>query len=316
VSIRPATEADEPAIRALWEEFETEVPEPEGFEPDTWDEDWRSLRENMRTGVVVLAEEDGEAVGFAEATAVAARRWHLDTIHVRPDRRRRGIGAALLRECVRAATARGAEYMSLDLLSGNEIGLRVWQRLGFQPVELRLVSRLDALYVRLEPSPAGESRASIHVQSDDLTSVERALAQFVPRLDDADVRQTAGGWIRISDARLDDDGALQHRFAYELSDRLGAVVVALALEGGAVVRFRLYERGRMVDEYLSVPTYYGELAKADELALAANPTLVARLTGADRDEVRRVARNAGAPGELPPAPELYEQLARMMRLEP
>ena len=48
----------------------------------------------------------------------------------------------------------------------------------------------------------------------------------------------------------------------------------------------------MVDEYLSVPTYYGELAKGDELALAANPTLVARLTGADREDVRRVARTA------------------------
>ena len=61
---------------------------------------------------------------------------------------------------------------------------------------------------------------------------------------------------------------------------IGGVVVALALELEAVVRFRLYENGRMVDEYLSVPTFYGELPKADELALEANPTLVARLTGA------------------------------------
>ena len=61
------------------------------------------------------------------------------------------------------------------------------------------------------------------------------------------------------------------------------------------MRFRLYERGRMVDEYLSVPTFYGELSKGDELALAANPTLVSRLTGADRDEVRRIARTAARP---------------------
>jgi hypothetical protein len=72
----------------------------------------------------------------------------------------------------------------------------------------------------------------------------------------------------------------------------------------------------MVDEYLSVPTHYGALPKGDELALAANPTLVARLTGADRDEVRRVARNAESPADLPPAPELYEQIARLMGLEP
>ena len=72
----------------------------------------------------------------------------------------------------------------------------------------------------------------------------------------------------------------------------------------------------MVDEYLSVPSYYGELPKGDELALEANPTLVARLTGADRDEVRRVARTAVSPAELPPGPELYERLARVMGLEP
>ena len=52
----------------------------------------------------------------------------------------------------------------------------------------------------------------------------------------------------------------------------------------------------MVDEYLSVPTYYGELPMGDELALAANPTLVSRLTGASRDDVRRVARTGGDAG--------------------
>ena len=81
------------------------------------------------------------------------------------------------------------------------------------------------------------------------------------------------------------------------------------------MRFRLYERGRMVDEYLSVPTYYGPLPKGDELALAANPTLVSRLTGADRDEVKRVARTASSAAELPPAQELYEQIARLMGVE-
>src|SRR5262249_8072819 len=80
----------------------------------------------------------------------------------------------------------------------------------------------------------------------------------------------------------------------------GAVVVALALEHSAVVRFRLYESGRMVDEYLSVPTYQGPISKGDELALEANPTLVARLTGADRDTVRQVMRTPASPADLPP----------------
>jgi hypothetical protein len=42
---------------------------------------------------------------------------------------------------------------------------------------------------------------------------------------------------------------------------------------------------------------------------------VSRLTGATRDDVRRIARTAATPAELPPAPELYEQIAKLMGLE-
>jgi hypothetical protein len=96
---------------------------------------------------------------------------------------------------------------------------------------------------------------------------------------------------------------------------MGVPVIALALEEDTVVRFLLFDRGRMVDEYLSVPTYYGDLNKADELSLAANATLVARLTGADPAHVRAVARTASTPSELPPARELLEQIAAMMNLD-
>jgi hypothetical protein len=82
-----------------------------------------------------------------------------------------------------------------------------------------------------------------------------------------------------------------------------------------VVRFYLFERGRMVDEYLSVPTYFGEVTKADELSLAANPTLVGRLTGADPGQVRAWVRTAGSPADLPDGPKLLEQVAAVLGLE-
>jgi hypothetical protein len=204
--------------------------------------------------------------------------------------------------------------VSLDVLVSNERALTVWRRLGFRDDQVLLAAPVEALERRLEEHPAGELRASTHVQSDDETSVRRAIDQFVPRLEAAEV-STAESWIRIVDPVLDRDRDAHGRFARELSERLGAVTVALSLER-EVVRFRLYERGRMVDEYLSVPRYYGELSKGDELALEANPTLVARLTGAAKDDVRHVARTAASPAELPPAPELYEQIARLMGLEP
>jgi hypothetical protein len=225
------------------------------------------------------------------------------------------VTKALLRACAEVAREQGAETLSLEVLLANEVGRAAWQQLGFKDVWVGMAQPLATLDVRLaQAEDPGDWRATTHVQSDDEVSVERAVGQFLPRLVAAEVRSNES-WMRVVDPVLDRDRDAHGRFAKELSERLGAVTVALALEG-EVVRFRLYERGRMVDEYLSVPTYYGALPKGDELALAANPTLVSRLTGAERDDVKRVARNASSPAELPSAPELYEQIARLMGLEP
>jgi len=111
------------------------------------------------------------------------------------------------------------------------------------------------------------------------------------------------------------DRDVLRKLGMELSYRFGVTVV-LALEHGAVVRFVIHDRGRMVDEYLSVPEYFEPLPPGDALALRANPTVVSRLTGAEPARVRAVARNAATPRELPPARELYEQVAGVMGLTP
>ncbi len=314
MNIRRATDVDETTLRELWEEFELEVPAPEGFTPETWDQEWRDTREDIASGAVFIAEDDTGPIGVARLQKPEYGSSHLQLLFVRPRARREGVTKALLRACVEVAREHGSAMVSLEVLFANEIGRAVWQRLGFSDVWAGMAQSVDALDARLAAVETGEARAVTHVQSDDSVSVERAVAQFIPKLE-APVVSTHESWIRIADPLLDRDREAHGRLARELSERLGAVTVALALEG-VVVRFRLYERGRMVDEYLSVPTYYNVLSKGDELALAANPTLVARLTGADRDEVKRVARTAASPAELPPAGELYEQIARLMGLEP
>jgi ribosomal-protein-alanine N-acetyltransferase len=315
VNVRRATEADEAVLRELWEEFQREVPEPHHFDPETWDEEWPDVRKNLATGAVVLAEDDAGPVGVARLDEPLNGSSHVQLVYVRPRARRQGVTKALLRACADAARQQGARTVSLEVLLSNDVARAAWQHLGFKDVWVGMAQPLDVLDARLaEAEDAGDWRATTHVQSDDELSVERAVAQFMPRLAAPDVRSSES-WMRVTDPVLDRDRDAHGRLAKELSERLGAVTVALALEG-PVVRFRLYERGLMVDEYLSVPTYYGALPKGDELALAANPTLVSRLTGADRDDVKRVARTAASPAELPPAPELYEQIARLMGLEP
>src|SRR3954453_21108187 len=39
VNVRRATESDESVLHELWQEFNAEVPEPEGFEPESWEEE-------------------------------------------------------------------------------------------------------------------------------------------------------------------------------------------------------------------------------------------------------------------------------------
>jgi hypothetical protein len=167
------------------------------------------------------------------------------------------------------------------------------------------------------PVPLGPSLASIHVQTDDAGYVERTLRQMVPRLG-----RSAGsvylpardGWIAVFDELCDRDRKAHRRLAEELSVRLGLVVVALAVEDGAVLRLLLFDRGRMVDEYLSVPEYHGQLPPGEVLSLALNPTLVARLTGADPGALRAIARTAASPAELPPAPALAAELGSLLGL--
>jgi ribosomal protein S18 acetylase RimI-like enzyme len=316
MNVRRASIADEETLHRLWEEFEREVPEPPGTAPQTWEEEWADVRGNLDDGAVYLAEDDEGTAGMARAAAPDHGRSHLVLVYVRSRARRRGVAKALISACVQEVKAKGAQRVSLDVLTTNTVARAVWTQLGFEEVALVLETSLDDLQGKLAERRDGGSHGAVYAQTDDHTSVQRALAQFVPRLEEPDVAEAANGWIRIGDPLIDTDRDAQWRLSRELAHRLGAVVVALSLEQGTVVRFRLYERGRMVDEYLSVPTFYGELPKGDELALEANPTLVARLTGAERDEVRRVMRTAISPADLPPAEELYATIARTMGLAP
>jgi ribosomal protein S18 acetylase RimI-like enzyme len=308
VTIRRATEADRDAIRVLWEEFETEVPAPPGDE-ETFDEDWTDTAADIRDGAVYLAEDDEGPLGIVRISAPQRNLVTINQAHVSLRGRRRGV----LKELLRAALADVPEttHVGLEVVESNATAHAVWERLGFEDVKHVMAAPRGRVLERLSERDTGEHRATTHVQSDDEVSVGRAVSQFLPRLESPDVRP-GESWIRVADPVFDRDRDAHGRFARELSDRLGAVTVALAQEG-EVVRFRLYERGRMVDEYLSVPTYFGELPKGDELALEANPTLVARLTGAPKDAVRRIARTAASPADQPA--DLYEQIASLMGLE-
>jgi ribosomal protein S18 acetylase RimI-like enzyme len=319
VTIRRATKADQEVLRELWEEFEAELGGP-AYLLETWEEAWTDLAETIKSGLALLAEAEGKPIGFLFCILGDRGRKtaHVTDFYVRPEARSEGLGSALLAEVIGPAREAGLEHVSLEVLLRNADARRLYDRLGFAPVDVFMVARLGALSERLESDERPPSVGSLHVQTDDEAGVERAVKQFLPRVGHSEWTQVAranNGWVTIVDELCDRDRSAQRRLGTEISERMGVPAVALALEEDAVVRFLLFERGRMVDEYLSVPSYYGELSKADELSLSANPTLAARLTGADPARVRSVARVGSSPSELPPARELLQQIAGVLGLE-
>jgi hypothetical protein len=189
-----------------------------------------------------------------------------------------------------------------------------WIRAGFTETARVLEAPISALeaHVGAQKEP---SFGSIHVQTDDVDAVVRAVRQFVPRLPGGSqgsvVLSPRDGWTSAYDELTDREPEMLRRLARELSDRMGAFVIVMGVEEGRVVRYVALERGRVVDEYLSVPEYYGPLPPGEVIALGANPRLMARLTGADADAVRATARTAMSPEELQSASELVADLGRL-----
>jgi hypothetical protein len=214
-----------------------------------------------------------------------------------------------LRGLVEAARVEGAEDLVVE--TTHEAG-EAWIRAGFSELARVLRAPVEGLERRLGAERQA-SLGSIHVQSDDVDAVVRAVRQYVPRLPGGSrgsvVLPPRDGWTSVYDELCDREPEMLRRLAREVSDRMGAFVLALGAEEDRVVRYVALERGRVVDEYLSVPEYYGPLPPGEVIALGANPRLMARLTGADAERIRDAARTARTPEDLPPARELLAMLA-------
>ena len=317
MTIRRATEADRDLLRTLSGEFALERPPPPYVRLDD-EERLADVDKALAGGAAFVAELDGDPVGFALAFPRPSEVF-LEDLFVRPHVRRRGIGRALVQAVGAYGREREKAVMTLNVDTGNAEALGLYRALGFRDESLYLAADLSALEAALGTRAEGASFGSIHVQTDDAGAVERAVGQFLPRLPGESkgtvVVPPRNGWTSVYDELCDREPELLRRLARELSDRLGVVVLALGVERGAVVHYVLYERRRVMDEYRSLPEYDGPRAPGDVVALGANPTVVARLTGANPAEVRRVARTGKTPGDVPPARDLLRDLAAAMGVE-
>jgi GNAT superfamily N-acetyltransferase len=309
MTIRHGTDDDRATLRSLWELWQSEGVAPP-WADTSWEANEPELERALAANGLFLAEENGDAIGFVSSW-LENNVARIGDLYVTKAARGTGAGRALVEAVIENLRARGATHLRLD---ANLEALAFYERLGFREESRNLVLELEIRQVG-----RGRSYGAIHVQTDDLAAVERAVRQFVPRLPGQSqgslIAPPRGGWIAVYDDVCDRDPAMLRRLAKELSERLGAVVLSLGVEHEEVVRFVLLEAGRVVDEYLSVPEYYGTLPPGDVIALAANPRVVARLTGADPTVIRAVARTAASLSELPPPEDLLATIAGAIGLE-
>ena len=315
--IRAAADADVPVLKDLWLEFEREIPPPEYVDVNL-EEEFREIEDIVRQHVALVAEQDGGIVGFLLARMKGKRNGYVSDLYVAPRARGSRVAASLVREAVVRLRAQGAEWIDLDVQAENRPARIMYDRWGLRETVIKLGVPAAELEARLSEGASSESFGSVHVQTDDASSVERAVAEYVPRMGRSAgtlVSEPRNGWVAVYDELCDRDPQALRRLGRELSDRMGAVVLTLGVEEGAVVRYVLFDRGKVADEYASLPEYHGPLPPGDVVALRANPTAAARLTGADPARVREAAMTGSSPAGLPAAPELVAAVAGALGIE-
>ena len=288
--IRTATDADKELVQELWHAFNVEIA----------DAPWRDDDEDDFAPEISFLADDA---GLVSLSREGTRHFFVVVLYVRQEARGTGVALDLMRAGAEHARAQGADVLELDVMEDNPRARHFYDRLGFSTVHRRVAAPVSAL---LDIAEGGPTHGAVHVQTDDVDGVRRNAAKVLHAEPEV---KLGSGWVRV-EAEPDK----LRNLARELSFTSG-VSVALSVEDGAVVRYVLFDRGSMVDEYASVPEFHGELPPGDVIALGANPTVVARLTNADPARVRAVARTAASPAELPSAEDLYRQIADVFGVE-
>jgi ribosomal-protein-alanine N-acetyltransferase len=108
------------------------------FGPDRWTAAmfWAELAEQESRHYLVAADDEGGILGYAGLCAYSEEAY-VQTLAVRTDRQRNGIGRDLLAALLAEAERRGVRTVALEVRADNEAAQRLYARHGFEPVGLR-----------------------------------------------------------------------------------------------------------------------------------------------------------------------------------
>ena len=145
IAVRDVRADDWPAVRAIYLDgirsglatFETEAP--------SW-EDW-----NRAHTLRVVAEREGEVIGWAAAGPVSSRRCYRgvleSSVYVAESARGQGIGRALMGELIDRSEREGVWTIQTSIFPENDASLDLHSKLGFRVVGIRdRIGRRDGLW--------------------------------------------------------------------------------------------------------------------------------------------------------------------------
>jgi ribosomal-protein-alanine N-acetyltransferase len=92
--------------------------------------------ENPEVAFFLIARVGEAVVGFCSFWRVVDE-LHINNLAVLPDRRRQGIGAALLAQVLREGVRLGAIRATLEVRRSNEVARRLYERSGFSVAGVR-----------------------------------------------------------------------------------------------------------------------------------------------------------------------------------
>ena len=94
------------------------------------------LREELGKGIFLVAERDGQAIGYVGCQTVLDE-GYITNVAVSPDCRRQGVGRALIAELVQRARAQGLSFVTLEARASNAPAIALYECAGFVRVGVR-----------------------------------------------------------------------------------------------------------------------------------------------------------------------------------
>jgi phosphinothricin acetyltransferase len=138
VSVRLARPGDAEAIRSIYNLEVTESTVTFDLVPRTLADQRAWLAQHDGVHPAVVAELDGEVVGFGSLGPYRSRPAYAttveDSVYVAREHRGRGCGRAILGELARLGTVHGFHAVMARIVGGHEASIRLHQACGFELV--------------------------------------------------------------------------------------------------------------------------------------------------------------------------------------